>query len=115
MKYYGKSRQGRLLKCRVKSAKELILVLYMILKVRSNYDKFGIKKFYVLHCSDAVEYKLKEGHVEQLKIMIQEAYGGTVKNKKYTSYQKKDLKTILQWVLECVQYSDIITLIDIRR
>ena len=30
MKYYGKSRQGRLLKCRVKSAKELILVLYMI-------------------------------------------------------------------------------------
>ena len=62
-----------------------------------------------------MEYKLKEGHVEQLKVMIKEAYGAHVKNEKYTAYQKKDMKTILQWVLECVQYSDIITLFDIRR
>ena len=47
--------------------------------------------------------------------MIYDAYGAHIKNGKQTSYQKEDMGQILGWVFECIQYSDIITLFDIRR
>ena len=47
--------------------------------------------------------------------MIRNAYGAHIKDGKQTTYQKEDMNRILGWVFECIQYSDIITLFDIRR
>ena len=47
--------------------------------------------------------------------MIYNAYGTHIKNRKQNAYHKEDFKRILGWVLECIQYSNIITLFDIRR
>ena len=70
---------------------------------------------FVVHHSETTVYKLKEGHVKEIKKMIYNAYGTHIKNRKQNAYHKEDFKRILGWVLECIQYSNIITLFDIRR
>ena len=59
--------------------------------------------------SKSSEYKLKEGHIEKIKEMID---GPQLGDKEC---DRKETRIILKWVLECVSYSDIITLFDIRR
>ena len=53
-------------------------------------------------------YSLKEGHVNHLEKMIGSAYHASKTN-------REQLKSVLNWTLECVRYSDIITIFDIRR
>lgn len=58
------------------------------------------------------KYSLKEGHIKRLMNMLELAYGGFYK----TEQEKvQGLKSIMNWVLECVHYSDILTTFDIRR
>lgn len=53
-------------------------------------------------------YSLKEGHINHLEKMIGSAYHASKTN-------REQLKSVLNWTLECVRYSDIITIFDIRR
>ena len=53
-------------------------------------------------------YSLKEGHVNHLEKMIGSAYHANKTN-------REQLKSVLNWTLECIRYSDIITIFDIRR
>ena len=72
-------------------------------------DWYNHNKFYV---SDASEYKLREGHIQELKNMIETSYGSySAKD----GYGRKELRRILKWVFGCISCSDIITLFDIRR
>ena len=58
-------------------------------------------------------YSLKEGHVAHLMAMLTENYGSYYKND--PEERDKQMKVIMNWVMECVRYSDIITIFDIRR
>ena len=51
---------------------------------------------------------MKEGHVNHLEKMIGSAYHANKSN-------REQLKSVLNWTLECVRYSHIITIFDIRR
>lgn len=44
--------------------------------------------------------------------MIDQAYGLELKNPKF---KEQKLKSVMNWTLECVRYSDILTTFDIRR
>lgn len=58
------------------------------------------------------KYSLKEGHLAELYKMIDEAYGKYLTN---PTVKDKEMKTVMNWLIECVRYSDIITTFDIRR
>ena len=65
--------------------------------------------FSFLYCSGG--YSLKEGHIDHLNKMLDRAYGhqwtGDLKTEK--------LKSVMNWVLECIKESDCLTIFDIRR
>ncbi len=58
-------------------------------------------------------YTLKEGHVAHLLHMLTEAFGGFYKED--IAERDKNMKIFLNWTMECVRHSDIITIFDIRR
>ena len=55
---------------------------------------------------------LMEGHIKQLRKMVERTYCSKFKNKRF---RRNLLEEIMNWVLECIRYSDIITTFDIRR
>lgn len=57
-------------------------------------------------------YTMKEGHIAHLMKMLETAYGTYIKPKSARDEQMKD---IMNWTIECISHSDIITIFDIRR
>lgn len=57
-------------------------------------------------------YSLKEGHIDHLMRMLEVAYGTQWR---LPDERKEGLKTVMNWTLECIRFSDILTIFDIRR
>lgn len=57
-------------------------------------------------------YTLKEGHVSHLMKMLDKEYGAKMGK---APDKEQQLQGIMNWTLECIRYSDIITIFDIRR
>lgn len=85
--------------------------LYLSLYIIRN--GFGIPKV-LLHYYFFIRdtYTLKEGHILHLEEMMKKNFGGY-----YNDPVSRDeaMKVIMNWTIECVSYSNIITLFDIRR
>ncbi len=58
-------------------------------------------------------YTLKEGHIAHLMKMLTEAYGGYYKISEVE--RDKNMRIFMNWTMECIRHSDIITIFDIRR
>ena len=67
---------------------------------------------FLLFFSD--KYKLYEGHLVKLRQMVEAAYGNSKKFKNKKA-RRLALEEIMNWVLECITYSEIIIPFDIRR
>ena len=57
-------------------------------------------------------YCLKEGHVKHLEKMLEESYKDRLGN---TQRGKENKKLFMNWIIDVVRHSDLITVFDIRR
>ena len=55
-------------------------------------------------------YKLKQGNIQHIQAMLRESFADRIRGEE----GEKRMKTFVNWVLECVRYSDLISVFDIR-